>query len=556
MSDIEKNVKDLENETHVNVYSAEEHDDLTHTHVGEHGTKRDLPPRVVSMIALAGTIGTGLFLGSGSALTLGGPVGAFLGYTVMGVFVGFMMYCLGEMTCYAPNIGGFIEMGNKYVDPAVGFAIGINYILQQGMSIPSELSAIAVMITYWDHNPKHMPGYIVAVLFLPILANILAVKFYGEIEFFFSCLKLVTLVGLVIFGLIVDVGGVPPHHEFIGGRYWRTEPFNDNFKNVTPVSFSRFLGFWAVLTKAAFSYGNIESIGLVAGEAHNPRQSMRKAIRAIFYRVVGIYMLSMLMIGLTVSQHSPLLLSAQKTGSGTAAASPFVIMCRQTGVKVLPHIINAVVITSALSAANEQVYALSRTFVALARQRSMPSFFLITSKQGVPYAGVLVGLAFGCLAFLSVSDGSAQAFEWLSNLSALSSLLSWIFICVCYIGFKRAVDAQGLDRRTFTLRSWWQPYVAWACTIFFSLVLLLNGFGTFMPKFNVSNFFAAYITIPVVFISWLVWKLVKRTKMVDPNQVDLSNGPAEALKGTRYDLAHNPNAGTYTAHAQEYASYH
>lgn len=152
-----------------------------------------------------------------------------------------------------------------------------------------------------------------------------------------------TSVGLILFGLIADLGGIPPNREFIGGRYWRDEPFNDTFKDITPVSAARFLGFWAVLTKAAFSYGGIESIALLAGEAHNPRRTMSMAVRTVFYRIVGIYLLAILIIGLNVSQKSPLLLSAVAKGGGTAASSPFVVICQQTGVKVLPSIINAVV---------------------------------------------------------------------------------------------------------------------------------------------------------------------------------------------------------------------
>jgi L-asparagine transporter-like permease len=109
--------------------------------------------------------------------------------------------------------------------------------------------------------------------------EILLINSYGEIEFGFACLKVATLVGLIIFGLIANLGGIPPDHQYIGGRYWRDEPFNDTFKDLQPVSKARFLGFWAVFTKAAFSYGGIESIGVLAGEAHNPRRTMRMAVR-------------------------------------------------------------------------------------------------------------------------------------------------------------------------------------------------------------------------------------------------------------------------------------
>ncbi|WVR06753.1 hypothetical protein IAU60_003788 [Kwoniella sp. DSM 27419] len=520
---------------------AHEYDDheLATTHEGEFGTKRDLKPRVVSMIALAGTIGTGLFLGSGAALVKGGPVGFFLGYALMGTAVGMMMMCLGEMTCFAPNIGGIMAMGHNYVDPAYGVLMGVNYILQTGMAIPSEMSAIAVMLQYWDKNESHVAIYIAVFLVLCIGINILGVKYFGEIEFVFATIKVATLIGLIIFGLIADLGGVPPHKEYIGGRYWRNEPFNDNFMGLKPVSLSRFLGFWSVLTKAAFSYGGIEGVAVLAGEAHNPRKTMRMAVRTVFYRVVGIYFLSTLIIGLNVSQHSPDLLSAVAQGGHTAASSPFVVICLQTGTKVLPSIINAVVMTSALSSGNENTFAVARTLTALARQGAAPKIFLRTSKQGIPIAGVGVALCFGLLAFLSVSNGSNLAFTWLSNLSALSSLVAWISICICYVRFKKALRVQGIDRRNLTFRSWYQPYQAWFCIVLFTVVLVFNGFAVFIHTddggFNVSDFFASYVTLPFIGLCFILWKLIKKTKFQRYEDIDLSAGPEAALRGTKYD---------------------
>lgn len=271
----------------------------------------------------------------------------------------------------------------------------------------------------------------------------------------------------MLFGLIADLGGIPPKHEYIGGRYWRDHPFNDNFKGlgIKPVGLSRLLGFWGVLTKAAFAYATVESVGILAGEAHNPRRTLRMAVRTVFYRIVGIYCLATMIIGLTVSQFDENLLRGLKSGSGTAAASPFVAICVTFNVKALPHIINAVVVTSALSSGNEQTYALSRSMMAMARNGQLPKIFLSTTKTGVPWPGVIVSFAFGCLSFLSVSNTSTVAFNWLTNLSALSSLFTWIAICWCFVRFKKACAIQGIDRSKFVLKGWGQPYLAWVCII-------------------------------------------------------------------------------------------
>lgn len=373
-----------------------------------------------------------------------------------------------------------------------------------------------------------------------MIINILGVKYYGEIEFFFACLKVATLLGLMLFALIANLGGVPTNKVYIGGKYWREEPFNNDYLGIKPKSLSNFCGFWAVFTGAAFAYSTIESVAVMGGEAHNPRRSIAKAIKTTFIRIIVIYVIGTLMISLTVSFKDPLLLSEIEKDSGNAGSSPWVIMCKNANVKVLPHIINAVVISSALSSGNEQLYVLSRLLMALARERQLPKIFMRTSRNGIPYMGVVVGALFACLAFLSVSSGSNQAFIWLSNLSALSALITWSGIALAFIRFRKACLRQGVDRHKFTYRGYFQPYLAYYTIALFMLVLITNGFSAWIPTFDVSTFFASYITIPVVIICYVGWKITKRTKIVPIDEIDLSKGPIESLRGTRYDTM-SPN---------------
>lgn len=359
---------------------------------------------------------------------------------------------------------------------------------------------------------------------------------YGEIEFFFAWVKVLTLLGLIIFGLIADLGGIPPKREFIGGRYWRDEPFNDDFLDLKPVSLARFLGFWAVLTRAAFSYSGIETLAALAGEAHNPRKTMKTAVRTIFYRIVGLYVLSILIIGLNISQHDPALLDAMTTGGGTAAASPFVVICHNTGVKFLPDLINGIVLTSALSCGNEVMYAQARFTMALARNGWLPRrVFLYTTRQGVPLYGVMYGAATCCLAFMACSEGSNRVFLWLSNLNALCAMVTWTFICVAYTRFFHAMRVQGVDRTKLSFRGFGQPYVAYFCIVWFSTIVLFNGFPHFIHGFKAEEFVASYITLPIVLLAWAAYKIVRRTRIIPLDRVDLSAGPAPALAGTQYD---------------------
>lgn len=180
-------------------------------------------------------------------------------------------------------------MGNKYISPEAGFTMGINYILQTGLAIPTEIAAASVMISYWDHETSHLPAYMAAFLVLTILINMTGVKYFGEVEFVFACIKVAMLVGLIIFGLVANVGGIDG--VYTGGRYWRTEPFNDAYQMLHPVSLARFLGFWRVLTQAAFAFGGIEGVSVLAGEAYNPRQTMKSAVKTVFYRIGKQYVL-------------------------------------------------------------------------------------------------------------------------------------------------------------------------------------------------------------------------------------------------------------------------
>jgi amino acid transporter len=183
----------------------------------------------------------------------------------------------------------------------------------------------------------------------------------------------------------------------------------------------------------------------------------------------------------------------------------------------------------------------------------MPKCFLRTSRLGLPYWGIIVSFCFGLLAFLSVSNGSALAFTWLSNLSgesqfltagagltstALSSLIAWITVCACYIRFKRALDIQEVNRSKLLLRGWCQPYMAWTCIACFTIILIFNGFVAFLHRFSVSDFFASYITLPVFGLCWIGFRLVKKEEvgMASLQDIDLSNGPEQALKETRSDL--------------------
>lgn len=484
---------------------------------------RALKGRQVSMIAIAGTIGTGLFLGSGKAIANGGPVGAVIGYTIVGCLVGAMMYSLGEMMCWDPSAGGFIEFSSRYVDPALGFAMGWQFWFQTVITAPVEIVAASIVIQYWDSNSDHLGIYVAVFLVGITLVNLAGVKYFGEFEFWFAALKIITVVGLIILALVIDLGGAPDHDRR-GFRYWKQAPFNDSYLDIQPPSKARFLGFWAVLTQAAFSYGGMESLASIALEAENPRKTMRTAVRAIFYRIVLLYVLSLWLVGMCVRRDDPFLLQANKEDSGTAAESPFVIIIKNSGIKVLDHIINAVVLTSAFSSGNEFMYASSRALFMLAQENKAPAIFSKLLPNGVPIYSVGVSSLFCLLAFLNTSHGDAtKAFNWLANITTLGSMLTWLGIAVTFLRFHKGMKVQGMSRDVLPFHTRFQPYFAWSVVICFSIIIFFSGWTSFHGKFDVSSFLSSYINIPYALALYFGYKFVKRTKIVPYETMDITS---------------------------------
>ncbi|KAF7292781.1 AA-permease domain-containing protein [Mycena indigotica] len=497
-------------------------EDVVPTGDGGH-MHRSLKGRQVSMIAIAGTLGTGLFLGSGKALANGGPVGALLGYLLVGVLVGLMMYSLGEMMVWDPSAGGFIEFSSRYVDPAMGFAMGWQFWFQAVMTTPVEIVAASIVISFWDHAENHKALYIAVILIGIILVNLAGVKYFGEFEFVFAFIKIIAVIGLIIACLVIDLGGAPDRDRR-GFRFWREEPFNNHFFQVEPPSKARFLGFWAVLTQAAFSYGGMEGLAMICLEAANPRVSMRTAVRAIFYRIVLLYVFAILLIGMCLKRSDQRLLQANQEDSGTAAESPFVIIITNAGIKVLPHIINAVVLTSAFSSANEFLYSSSRSLFMLAQEGKAPRILAKVTKNGVPVFALAVCALFALLGFLACGkQGANDAFNWLANITTLGSMITWCGIAVAHIRWYRGMRVQGLSRDELPFKSWTQPYGAWVVLISFSIIIFFNGYTTFMSDpFDWRSFLSDYINIPFFVILYIGWKFVKRTKFVSLVEMDCS----------------------------------
>jgi amino acid transporter len=486
--------------------------------------QRKLKSRHVQFLALSGAIGTGLFVGSGQVLSLAGPLSAVLAYLITGFNLYAVINSMGEMATWLPLPGAVPVYAARFVDPALGFTLGWNYWYQFAIGVPIEISAAAIVIDYW---PNTVPTVVwITVLLVVIVAiNCFPVRIYGETEFVFGAIKLTTIVGLILLMIITTLGGAP-NHDRIGFRYWKDPgPMQEYLEDG---ALGRFLAFFKVFINATFAYGGSEMVVVAAGETENPRRNIPKAVRRVFWRISIFYVLSIFFVGMCVSSTDPRLLNAIKEGAPGVGASPFVIAMVNSGIKVLPSIINAVVLTSALSAGNSFFYASSRVLYATALDGKAPRF-LTYEKFGTPYACVAVTTALSLLVYLNVSSSSSEVFFWISNLSAVSTLVVWTSVCITYLRFYKGMKHQGIPRSSLPFRSPLQPYLAWFAVIFSSTIAFFNGFDCFFPgKFSAKSFIPPYIDIPIFACLFLGYKIVKRTKFVKLGEMDFFSGKEEA----------------------------
>ncbi|PLW58613.1 hypothetical protein PCANC_00078 [Puccinia coronata f. sp. avenae] len=437
--------------------------------------QRQLKQRHISMIAMAGTIGSGLFLGSGQALRHGGPVGTLLGYSLMGIVVFSMQVSLGEMVTMFPVTGAIPYYAERFVDPAMGFAVGVNICCAATVALAAEITAAAILIQYWDiTTPAWI--YISIFLFSICAINLFGVKWYGEAEFVFSSIKLLVIVLLIILGIVLDFGG-GPNHDRIGFRYWvHPGPFTQLHDIAGPTG--RFLGFWTVFIQAAYSYQGIESVAIMAGEAENPRKSIPKAIKRIFFRISIFYIGGVAVAGLLVPSNSPQLASAR--GHETAQASPFVIAINSGGIRILPDIVNAAILISAYSTGNTALYCGSRVLHGLASRGMAPSLFTRCTQSGIPILALIPTAAGGLLAFLRLNNSGETVFRWLTRISAVTGLFTWLSVLISYLRFYHAMKHQGIDRNKIPYKSPLQPYLAYFGLLMIAMVILFNGFEVFL----------------------------------------------------------------------------
>lgn len=426
---------------------------------------------------------------------------------------------VAEMTVLHPVSGGFIRMAGHWVDDAFGFMAGWNFHLYKGLIIPFEITALNLVLSFWSDNIP-VAAVCAAVIVCYAALNILAVKAHGEVEFWLSGGKVILIFMVFMFTFITMVGGNPQHDAY-GFRHWNTPGAFAEFR--TTGSLGRFEGFLACLWSASFTVVDPEYISMVAAEAKRPRIYIKNAFKTVYWRFALIFIGSAICVGIVVPYNSPVLvaiLTGESTGGGTAAASPYVIACRELGVGVFPHIVNALLCTSIFSAGNTYTYCATRTLYGLALEGRAPRVLTKCTKSGVPIYCFGITLLFPLLSFLQVGSGSAVVLGWLINLVTAGGVIDYVVMGTTYIFFYRVTKAQGIDHQQLPYTGWFQPYSAYIGTTWMVCIVCVYGYSSFKP-WSVGSFFSYYLMLLLAPCTFTFWKLFKKTKFVKPAEADL-----------------------------------
>lgn len=466
---------------------------------------RSLQTRHLSMIALGGSIGTGLFVASGSAISTAGPGGALLAYVGIGIMVYFLMTSLGEMATYLPVSGSFSTYATKFVDPALGFAMGWNYWFNWAITLAVDISTTAIVMQFWLPS---VPGWVFSLIALVLIftINALSVRSFGETEYWLSLIKVVTVLVFLVIGVLTIVGIMGGHATGLSNFTYKKAPFVGGIPTIL-----------SVFVVAGFSFQGTELIGITAGESATPEKSIPAAIKQVFWRILLFYILAIFVIAAIIPYTSKDLLGSS---ASDIAISPFTLVFKRAGLAAAASVINAVILTSVLSAANSGMYASTRMLYSLSLQGYAPKTFGRVNRRGIPVMALLGTTVIGLLTFLSSLFG-ARIYIFLVSASGLTGFIAWLGIAVSHLRFRKAFVKQGHQLSELRYHAKWFPFGPWFAFILCLVVIIgqdLHSFATL----DWQAIGVTYMSIPLFIILYVYYKLRYHTKMIPLDKVDLT----------------------------------
>ena len=462
---------------------------------------RKLKSRHLSMIAIGGSIGTGLFVASGATVAHAGPGGALLAYALIGLMVYFLMTSLGELAAFMPVSGSFATYGSHFVDPAFGFAQGWNYWYNWAITVAVELVAATIVMKFWFPDT---PGYLWSGLFLAIIfgLNYFSVKGFGEAEFWCSLIKVITVVIFIAIGMMKVFGIMSGDiHPGLSNLSTGDAPFVGGLPAVISVAMI-----------AGFSFQGTELIGVAAGESAEPGKNIPRAVRQVFWRILLFYVFAIIIIGVLIPYTDPMLLNSSEQNVG---ASPFTLVFERAGLAFAAAVMNAVILSAIVSAGNSGMYASTRMLFTMARSGMAPKFFGKLSPNGVPRNALYATTAIAMLCFLTSLFGDQEVYIWLVSASGMSGFIAWLGIAVSHYRFRRGYLRQGGTLQDLPYVAMFFPFgplLAFALCLVIALGQGYQGFSSGHIDWN--GVIAAYLGIPLFALLWLGYKLKHKTKLV------------------------------------------
>ncbi|SDD86885.1 amino acid permease [Sporomusa acidovorans] len=447
------------------------------------GLKRDMKSRHLMMISIGGTIGTGLFMGSGQVISQAGPFGAILAF----LFGGFVMYlallCLGELAVAMPVAGSFQSYASRFISPGVGFTVGWLYWINWAVCIAADFTAAGIIMTGWF---PQVAVWVWCVIFGVILAllNLISVKVYGETEFWFASIKVAAIVGFIIAGAGL-MFGFAGREGAIGFTNFATG--DGIFPN----------GGWAVfltMVTVVYSFQGSELVGIAAGECENPGENVPRVIKGIALRIVLFYVLAIIVLAATIPFKEAGVLE-----------SPFAHVFGRIGIPVAQDIMSFVVLTSALSAGNSALYVCSRLLWSMSKDHQAPGWLSKLNSRGVPFYGVLMTLALAALSLLTSAFAADTVYLWLMSSVGLTGCLIWIVIAWCQINFRKNFLQLGGKLEQLIFKTPFYPIVP-------AIAVLLNAGIIISLYFDESQQIVLYTGIPVIAFIYLYYLFVHSKK--------------------------------------------
>ncbi|PGH27851.1 hypothetical protein AJ80_00401 [Polytolypa hystricis UAMH7299] len=475
--------------------------------------RRKLNARHLQMIAIGGSVGTGLFVCSGHILQFSGPGSILIGFIIISIMLYSTIHALGEMAVLFPVVGSFSSYFTRFLDPAWGFAMGWNYALQMTMILPLEIVSAALTVQFWRSDISHAV-WVTVVYFIIVGINLFGVRAYGEAECIFSLIKVSAIVGFIVLGIILNVAD-GPNGSYIGGKYWYDPgAFNHGFKGLC----------------------SLHRDGRPSRpEAVNPCKTIPLAVKQVFWRITLFYIIAISLVGLLVPFDDARLTDAKSQAD--ANISPFVIAIRNAGIQGLDSVMNTVMMIAMISVGNSAIYGSSRTLVALAAHGQAPRFLTYIDREGRPLLAIATTAAIGLLAYMSVlKDRHIIVFNWLIAISGLSSILTWASICLAHIRFRRGWKVQGHSLDELAFRSPLGVVGSWIGAFIVVLILAAQIWIAIAPisyqemsaSERIMYAIQASTSALVALVFYVVYKYRHKTRIVRAADMDLHSGTRES----------------------------